>query len=252
MTIINVKDIPGKVSLPAKGTEKSAGYDIIASEDPIVIGEIGRELTLEDGTKIPLYKNIQYLEYHTQLFVAPQSTNKHILVFPRSSSRKYNLAVANSIGLIDNDYRGEILVSFRYIFQPEDFVIEFDPMEGGGFKPKSLLGGINWSKVYRKGDKIGQLVSEDTDECNYVFVPELTKTDRGEGGHGSTGQQANIPPQSKEEPFSLGDRYNQAGGIPIRKRYSDEMKERERVEGSQKSTNKINLPPPGIHERKSK
>ena len=46
MTIINVKDIPGKVSLPAKGTEKSAGYDIIASEDPIVIGEIGRELLI--------------------------------------------------------------------------------------------------------------------------------------------------------------------------------------------------------------
>ena len=63
MTIINVKDIPGKVSLPSKGTEKSAGYDIIAAEDPIVVGEIGRELTLEDGVKIPLYKNIQYLEY---------------------------------------------------------------------------------------------------------------------------------------------------------------------------------------------
>ena len=151
MVTIQVLNIEGKSVLPihGDGTIKSlaAGYDVVAIDEPIVVGEIGREITLENGTIVPLYKNINYLEYHTALKVAPQDEPNGDYYFldarARSSVRKYNLLLANSVGTIDNDYRGEILVSFKYVFQPEDFVIEFDPVEGGGFKPLSLLGGIN-------------------------------------------------------------------------------------------------------------
>lgn len=256
MVTIHVLNIDGKGTLPIHGDGKpeslAAGYDIVAVDDPTIVGEVGRELALEDGTKVSLYKSIQYLEYHTALKVAPQKDHAdyhHLDLHPRSSVRKYNLILANSVGLIDNDYRGEILVSFKYIFQPEDFVIEFDPTEEGKFKPLGLLGGINWTKIYRKGDKIGQLVAEKTNPCDYIFVSDLTATARGEGGHGSTGQQANVKSIPEGMASTLVDRYNKAGGIPIRKRYSDEIKEREYQSDTRPRTGAV-MPPPGISERK--
>ena len=75
MVTIHVLNIEGKGTLPIHGDGKTeslaAGYDIVAVDDPTVVGEVGKELTLEDGTKIPLYKNISYLEYHTALKVQP-------------------------------------------------------------------------------------------------------------------------------------------------------------------------------------
>jgi dUTP pyrophosphatase len=253
MVTIHVLNIEGKGTLPIHGDGKpetlAAGYDVVAVDDPTIVGEVGRVLKLEDGIEIPLYKNIRYLEYHTALKIQPlhnaPEEYHHVDLYPRSSVRKYNLVLANSIGIIDNDYRGEILVSFKYIFQPEDFVIEFEELEKG-YKPTSLLGGINWTNVYRKGDKIAQLVAEKTNPINFVFTAELTITARGEGGHGSTGQKAN----TTLEPYNgLADLYNKAGGIPTQKRYIDRVKERERMSESRPVSNTPVLPT-GIRERK--
>ena len=253
MVTIHVLNIEDKGTLPIHGDGKTeslaAGYDIVAVDDPTIVGEVGRTLKLEDGTEIPLYKNISYLEYHTALKVQPLHNNygeyHHIDMHPRSSVRKYNLVLANSVGLIDNDYRGEILVSFKYIFQPEDYVIEFEELEKG-YKPTGLLGGINWTKIYRKGDKIAQLVAEKTNPVNYVFVSELTATARGESGHGSTGQHA--PPV--EIPGGLADIYNKAGGIPVKKRYIDQVKEREHLDNTSRHTSNAPTLSTGIRERK--
>ena len=255
MVTINVLNIDGKATLPIHGDGKTeslaAGYDVVAIDDPTIVGEIGQEIKLEDGTLIPLYKSINYLEYKTALKVQPLHNTyneyHHLDMHPRSSVRKYNLLLANSIGLIDNDYRGEILVSFKYIFQPEDFVIKFTIDETKITQPQGLLAGINWEKIYKKGDKIAQLVAEKTNPCNYVFVSELTATARGDGGHGSTGQTAPSSIQSGEVK-TLTDRYAQLGGVPIKKRYSDEMKEIERIEGAPRVGTV--MPKPGIKERK--
>lgn len=259
MVTINVLNIEGKAQLPIHGDGKTesfaAGYDIVAVDDPIIIGEVGNEMTLENGTKIPLYKNIQYLEYHTSLKVQPvwneYGEYHHLDINPRSSVRKYNLVLANSIGVIDNDYRGEILVSFKYIFQPEDFVVQYEELENG-YKPLSLVAGINWSKVYRKGDKIAQLIAEKTNECNYVFASELTATARGEGGHGSTGQKVNIAPPLKSElqHSTILDAYNKIGGVPTRKRYTDEVREREYLADQNRPKSSMPMPQKtGIQER---
>lgn len=109
MIKIHVLNIEGKTTLPIHGDGKTvsyaAGYDVVATDEPTIVGEIGRELTLEDGAKVPLYKNIQYLEYHTALKIAPQDDSKgnyyHVDLRPRSSVRKYNLVLANSVGTID-------------------------------------------------------------------------------------------------------------------------------------------------------
>jgi len=82
------------------------------------------------------------------------------LVFPRSSIRKYALTQCNCVGVIDSCYRGEIMVSYKPIGKGD---------------------------IYDVGDKIAQIIIMPYPEVNYVEVSELSETDRGEGGHGSTG-----------------------------------------------------------------
>ena len=83
------------------------------------------------------------------------------LIFPRSSIRKYNLAQCNAVGVIDSHYRGEIMVSY---------------------KPTSDV-----QKIYEIGDKIAQLIVIPYPEISYTEVENLSETDRGENGHGSSG-----------------------------------------------------------------
>jgi dUTP pyrophosphatase len=85
------------------------------------------------------------------------------LVFPRSSIRDYDLIMANSVGVIDSGYRGEIMVTFN-------------------FKPNHRI-----DRTYKVGDRIAQLVIMPVPLAHYVEVEELSETQRGTEGHGSTG-----------------------------------------------------------------
>jgi len=197
MVTIKVKNIEGKTVIPVAGSKLAAGYDMVVIDDPIIVGEE----TVKEGEFFPFYKRIDYIEYHTGLYIAPVNdaqythNNKevyHSLIHPRSSVRKYNLVLANSIGLVDNDYRGEILVCFKYIWQPEDYMVEFQQVEvsEGAFKSEptgNLLGRVNRDKIYKKGDKIAQLVADKTNPIEFLLVTDLEATERGEGGFGSSG-----------------------------------------------------------------
>ncbi len=108
-----------------------------------------------------------------------------------------------------------------------------------------LIGQLNREKIYKKGDKIAQLVAEKTNPVSFHLVSELDATDRGVGGFGSTDapkQKVEVKetvvkeplpvstPQSPEAKAVFGDiaeRYMKLGGVPIKKRYSDEVKQRE-------------------------
>ena len=83
------------------------------------------------------------------------------LVFPRSSIRQTDLFMANSVGVIDSGYRGEIFITFNV-----------------------KKGATRW---YQVGDRIAQLVIMPVPLTKYVEVDELSETERGIGGHGSTG-----------------------------------------------------------------
>ena len=186
---IHVKDSKNLI-IPQAATPQSSGYDVIALEEPKIVGE-------QDGDS---WKSIDYIEYKTGLFISPQYTttldfgiqNYHTLIFPRSSVRKYNLVLANSIGLIDNDYRGELILCFKYIWQPDDMFSCVVPIDENtntkefGWGRKTLRGKVNVDKIYKKGDKIGQLVSEVTNNVDWIVVEDLTVTTRGTGGFGST------------------------------------------------------------------
>ncbi len=86
---------------------------------------------------------------------------KAYYLFPRSSISKTPLRMANSIGLIDGGYRGEIM---------------------------AVCDNIK-NEVYqlKAGQRLFQLVSADSSPIEYEFRQELTATSRGDGGFGSTG-----------------------------------------------------------------
>ena len=85
------------------------------------------------------------------------------LVFPRSSHRKKDYYLANHVGVIDSGYRGSISASFK---------------------------GRDWNtneQPYEIGDRIVQLIIIPYPKIEFNEVDQLTKSDRGFGGHGSTG-----------------------------------------------------------------
>ena len=151
---VKIKKLKENAKIPTKGTEKSGCYDLYATERNIIFKE-------ETG--------IMYVVYNTGIAIElPEGYDA--LIFPRSSIRDKMLILANSVGYIDNDYRGEITASFKYDI--------------------NSLGRSNdlIDSIYQVGDRIAQIRLIKKDEFVWEEVEELSKTTRGEGGHGSTGK----------------------------------------------------------------
>jgi dUTP pyrophosphatase len=88
------------------------------------------------------------------------------LVFPRSSIRKTRLQLSNSVGVIDSGYRGELQATFNKITT----TIE------------------NQKNDYKVGDRVCQIMIIPHPPIEFDEVDELSDTERGEGGFGSTGK----------------------------------------------------------------
>ena len=131
---------------------------------------------LNDRAKIPNYakkgdagidlvatatmSNGYFIEYGTDLAMEiPEGYVGYI--FPRSSISKTDHYLRNSVGVIDSGYRGEIKIRMSI----------------------PALG----AKQYKNGDKIAQLIIMKLPWVDIEEVEELSETDRGEGGFGSTG-----------------------------------------------------------------
>lgn len=100
------------------------------------------------------------LVYHTDVAVEiPQGMVGFLLM--RSSVSKKSIMLTNCVGTIDSGYRGELMMKFK---------LTTDALP----------------RVYQIGDKIGQLVVVPYYKATPVFVEELSNTDRGENGYGST------------------------------------------------------------------
>ena len=90
------------------------------------------------------------------------------LLFPRSSISKYDMNLTNSTGVLDSGYRGEVFFKFKH---PARFT-NFDDS----------------CSSYNGGDRIGQIIILPYPQIEFEEVEELSKTDRGTGGFGSTGK----------------------------------------------------------------
>lgn len=138
---VRFKKLHPDAVMPIYGTDYSAGADLTAVSDGII--------------------GAGYIEYKTGLAV--EIPEGYVgLLFPRSSVSKTNLVMANSVGVIDADYRGEISVRFK-----------LQRTMGDG---------------YKKGDRVCQMIIVPFPKIEYEEADELSDTVRGSGGYGSTGK----------------------------------------------------------------
>lgn len=123
-------------------------------------GDAGLDLTVVSKNQT-LTRNGIMIEYGTGLAV--EIPEGYVgLIFPRSSISKTGLQLTNCVGVIDSGYRGEIKFKFRDV--------------------SNSVG-----QIYNIGDRVGQLIVMPYPEVELEEVIELTSTERGEGGFGSSG-----------------------------------------------------------------
>ena len=142
---VNIKKLNGKAVVPTYGSEFSAGADLYACE--------GGEVTIASGeTRL----------VHTGISMAiPQGYVG--LIYARSGlASKRGLAPANKVGVIDSDYRGEIMVALHNHSSEAQTICD--------------------------GERIAQMVFTSYMSASFLEVDELDSTERGEGGFGSTGR----------------------------------------------------------------
>ena len=139
---VKIKKLSTNATIPSYAKASDAGLDLVATS---IISGTPTQITygLGIGLEIP------------EGFVG--------LVFPRSSIRNYDLALTNSVGVIDSGYRGELQATFH--------------------KTKGLE-----SKVYEIGERVVQIIIIPHPSIEFMEVEELSNTERGEGGFGSTGK----------------------------------------------------------------
>ena len=137
-------------------------------------GDAGLDLTCTKIVPVRNACNQLLLEYHTGLAVEiPEGYTG--LLFPRSSVFKTSLIQSNCVGVIDSGYRGEIKAIFR---NTTDVI----------------------PAVFQEGERFCQLVVVPIPNIEVVEASELSESDRGENGYGSTGKD-NI---SAEQPADDG------------------------------------------------
>ena len=140
-----VKKLNERAKLPTYGTEFSAGADLYALLDEPVVIEPHKTVLIHTGLAMEI--PVGYVG----------------LIYARSGlASKKGLAPANKVGVIDCDYRGEIMVA--------------------------LHNHGNVTQTVEKGERIAQLVIAPYFTADFNEVEELSETVRGEGGFGSTGR----------------------------------------------------------------
>lgn len=121
-------------------------------------GDAGLDLVATTGGHI----HYSMVEYGTGIAVEIPAGYVGLIV-PRSSISEHGMTLANSVGIIDSGYRGEIKVRFRFRYM------------------------LSKKEPYAVGDRIAQLVIVPCPPVVIEEVDELSKTERGSGGFGSTG-----------------------------------------------------------------
>lgn len=137
---VNLKKLHADAVIPKYAKESDAGLDLTATS---IISEDLLRIVYGTGIAIEIPEG----------FVG--------LVFPRSSIRKYELVLSNSVGVIDAGYRGEIQATFLKTDMTGDF--------------------------YKVGDRIAQIIIMEYPTVVFQEVQELSDSERGTGGHGSSG-----------------------------------------------------------------
>ena len=143
---LKIKKLHPAAILPTYGSAGAAGADLYAlpEGDPIVI-KPGETVFIHTGLSMAIPEGYVGLN------------------FARSGlAAKRGLAPANKVGVIDSDYRGELMVA----------------LHNHGDVPQTV----------EPGDRVAQFLIMPVIQANFCEVDELDETDRGAGGFGSTGR----------------------------------------------------------------
>lgn len=142
---VNIKKLNDKAIIPTYGSEFSAGADLYACE--------GGDITIAPGeTRL----------VHTGISMAIPCGYVGLIYARSGLASKRGLAPANKVGVIDSDYRGEIMVA--------------------------LYNHSGEAQTVCDGERIAQMVFTAYMGADFCEVDELDSTQRGEGGFGSTGR----------------------------------------------------------------
>jgi len=139
---VRIKKLHSNAVIPTYAKSGDAGMDLVATE---ILSNTTFDITYGLGIALEIPEG----------FVG--------LVFPRSSIRKYELTLSNSVGVIDSGYRGELQATFK------------------------KTNGLD-SLSYKVGDRVCQIMIIPHPPIEFEEVEELNNTERGEGGFGSTGK----------------------------------------------------------------
>jgi dUTP pyrophosphatase len=127
-------------------------------------GDAGLDLTV---TRISRYTTATSRQYFYYTGLSVEIPEGYVgLIFPRSSIYKTNLTLTNSVGVIDSGYRGEIKAVFNLTY----------------------IGHFRGGYPYQVGDRVAQLVIVPIPKIEIEEVDELTPTERGAQGFGSSGK----------------------------------------------------------------
>ena len=145
MRQLNIKRLRENAKMPERQTEGSVGFDISACIEEAVIIPPGETRLIYTGIAIALEPS--YAAF----------------IYARSGlGVRHGIAPANCVGVIDSDYRGEIMVGLR----------------NASDKPFTV----------NDGDRIAQMVIAKCELPEPVLCNDLDETSRGSGGFGSTGE----------------------------------------------------------------
>ncbi len=191
---VKVKILDDYAKLPVYSTPGSACMDVTC-------------------TSIEYMKKIDTYIFHTGLaFEIPE--NHVMLIFPRSSNRKTDFYMPNSVGVLDSDYRGELIITFKerngyfvenasnvfenllrtiknnYTANVDDAMINnYHLLNHYNQNNKILTKDMDMKPIsYQIGDKIAQIMIIPYPKVEFEVVNKLSATKRGEGGFGSTGR----------------------------------------------------------------
>lgn len=147
--IVKIKKLDPKAVIPFKKHDDDYCYDLVATSCEEIAPNVYRYGT---GIACEIVKDNTCPD-----FILPGLT-----IRPRSSIYKTGMMLSNSIGTIDYGYRGEITAVFYHV--------------------------VPSLPIYKIGDRIAQLHLDVTETIDWAEVNELSQTERGDGGYGSTGR----------------------------------------------------------------
>ena len=155
MLSVKIKKLHENAVIPSYAQDADAGMDLVATSKS--------------------YDDHGNVVYGTGLaFEIPKGYAGFL--FPRSSNAKKDLILGNSVGVIDSGYRGEVVFKFK--------ALDTKYLEDGRltYTKKDFM------TSYNVGDRIGQIIIMPYPQIEFNEVDELSDSERGQGGFGSTGK----------------------------------------------------------------